>query len=88
MAGLLLFGFLAWLFPRRRFDGQIFASYLIGYALLRGIVEVFRGDYPVRYLGGWATPAQLLSSAILAAGVILWWTLSRHRARGNSTPAK
>ena len=77
---LLNIGFfvlLSWLHRRKKFDGQVFAAYLTGYALLRGFVETFRGDYPVRHLGGLATPAQLVSVAALAAGLILWWQLSR-----------
>ena len=68
---------LAWLFQRKKFDGQVFAAYLVCYALTRSLVETFRGDYPVYYFGGWITPAQLISVAILAAGVCLWWILSR-----------
>ena len=67
---------LVWFHRRKRFDGQIFAAYLIGYALLRAFVETFRGDYPVHYLGGWATPAQLISAGILLTGFILMWKLS------------
>ena len=70
---------LAWLHRRKKFDGQVFASYLICYALIRSLVEVFRGDYPARYLGGTATPAHLVSVAILAAGLILCWTLARRK---------
>jgi phosphatidylglycerol---prolipoprotein diacylglyceryl transferase len=74
---LLLWGGLEWLFRRKRFDGQVFAAYLLGYAALRSIVEFFRGDYPAHYLGGWATPAHLVSVGIFAAGVILWWRLPK-----------
>ena len=77
LSNLVLFAVLAWLFPRRKFDGQVFASYLVGYAILRGTVEFFRGDYMVRYLGGWATPAQLLGACILAAGLFLFWMLPK-----------
>jgi hypothetical protein len=40
---------------------------------------MFRGDYPVyqHYLGGWATPAQVVSIAILLAGVGLLVFLRR-----------
>lgn len=69
--------FLAWLYRRKKFDGQVFAAYLIGYALLRSFVEYFRGDYPVHYLGGWATPAQLVSMGIITAGVLLMIFLPR-----------
>ncbi len=73
--------FLAWLYRRRRFDGQIFATYLIGYAFIRSFVEYFRGDYPVHYLGGWATPAQVLSIGIVAAGLLLFFLLPRPQPR-------
>lgn len=73
--GLLYVG-LAALFRRKRFDGQIFAVYLISYALLRAFVEAFRGDYPVYYFGGHVTPAQMLSVAILATGIVLFWKLA------------
>lgn len=72
---LLLYLFLAWLFRRKRFDGQVFAVYLICYALTRSLVETFRGDYPVRYLGGVATPAHVVSVIILLGGLILFWKL-------------
>lgn len=74
-----LYGFLEWLYRRKRFDGQVFSAYLVGYAICRSIVEIFRGDYPRHYFG-WATPAQLVSVGILAAGLVLlrvlpnWWT--------------
>ena len=50
LLNLALYGFLVWLYRRKKFDGQVFAVYLIGYALLRSFVELFRGDYsPVHY---------------------------------------
>ena len=75
--GLGLYAALAWLYRRKKFDGQIFATYLMCYALLRAFVETFRGDYPVHYLGGWATPAQLVSLGIFIAGLLLYWQLPR-----------
>ena len=67
---------LVWFHRRKKFDGQVFVSYLIGYAVLRAFVESFRGDYPVHYLNGWATPAQLISSGILLTGFLLMWKLA------------
>lgn len=74
-----LYVFLAWLFRRKQFDGQVFAAYLIGYALARGFVEFFRGDYAVHYLGQWATQAHLISFGILAAGLGTYAILSRKK---------
>jgi phosphatidylglycerol:prolipoprotein diacylglycerol transferase len=76
LLNLALYLALMWLYRRKKFDGQIFAAYLVGYALLRTFVESFRGDYPRHYLGGYVTPAQLLSMLILSAGVLLLWRLS------------
>ena len=80
--------FLAWLYRRKKFDGQVFAVYLIGYALLRSFVEFFRGDYPVHYLGGWATPAQVVSIGILALGLALLTLLPRVNRPYSPSPAQ
>lgn len=79
---LLNLGFylaLAWLFRRRRFDGQVFASYLMGYAVVRSSVELFRGDYSAAHLHSGLTPAHLVSIGIFMAGLLLFFIL-RHRA--------
>jgi phosphatidylglycerol:prolipoprotein diacylglycerol transferase len=79
---LLNLGFyfgLAWLYRRKRFDGQVFATYLMGYALLRSFVETFRGDYSAEHLHGGLTPAHLVSIGIFVAGAVLFW---RQRPRG------
>ena len=40
----VLFAGLWWLFPRRKFDGQVGLTYLLVYPILRSILEEFRGD--------------------------------------------
>jgi phosphatidylglycerol---prolipoprotein diacylglyceryl transferase len=83
LLNLGLYAVLAWLYRRKRFDGQVLAVYLVGYALLRSFVELFRGDYPERqhYLGGWATPAHLVSIGVLAAGLVLLQVLPRQEPK-------
>ncbi len=83
LLNLCLYGFLAWLFRRRKFDGQVFSVYLICYAVTRSFVEAFRGDYTEheRYLGGWATPAHLLSLMVFIAGLVLLRVLPRFKAQ-------
>jgi phosphatidylglycerol:prolipoprotein diacylglycerol transferase len=76
LANLLLYLGLVWLYRRKKFNGQIFACWLIGYAILRSAVELFRGDYGVHRVGV-LTPAQLVSAAILAAGIALLLGLPR-----------
>ncbi|HXJ56354.1 MAG TPA: prolipoprotein diacylglyceryl transferase [Verrucomicrobiae bacterium] len=85
LLSLALYLTLAWLYRRKRFDGQIFAAYLVAYALLRSLVEAFRGDYPVRYLGI-ATPAHLVSLLILLAGIVLLIKLPRVRVGSSPLP--
>ena len=87
LAALLLYAGLAWLFRHRQFQGQVFAAYLLGYAVLRSVVEFFRGDYSAHYLGGWATPAHLVSLLMLVGGTGLYYTLRRvARASGLRAP--
>lgn len=78
---VLSFGFyllLAWFCRRKKFDGQVFAVYLVGYAALRSLVEMFRGDYSAEHIHSGLTPAHLVSIGIFATGVVLFWV--RHRA--------
>jgi len=81
LLNLGLYLVLAWLYRRKKFDGQVFAVYLMCYAVTRSFVEIFRGDYPVEHLYGGLTPAHLLSIGIFAAGGVLFWTLPRHLAK-------
>jgi len=76
-----LYGALAWLYRKKKFDGQIFALYLMSYAVVRSVVEVFRGDYPMRYFGEVVTPGQLISIGIFAAGAVLYVMLARSRPK-------
>lgn len=80
LLNLGLFTALAWLFRRKHFDGQVFATYLIGYALLRSVVEVFRGDYEPQLLSGRATPAHWVSLGIFAVGMTLYAMLREAKA--------
>lgn len=40
----LLFSALLWVFRHKKFDGQVFLTYLMAYPIIRSIIEVFRGD--------------------------------------------
>jgi phosphatidylglycerol---prolipoprotein diacylglyceryl transferase len=79
LLNLLLYFGLAWLYRRKKFDGQVFATYLLCYAVTRSIVESFRGDYtPVHIHSALhLTPAQLVSIGVFAAGMALLWLRRR-----------
>jgi phosphatidylglycerol:prolipoprotein diacylglycerol transferase len=68
---------LVWLYRRKHFDGQIFTLFLVGYAVLRSVVELFRGDYGDVHRFGPLTPAQTFSIAVVAAAALLYWRLSQ-----------
>jgi prolipoprotein diacylglyceryltransferase len=62
---------------RRRFAGQVFLAYLLAYPLLRGAVEVFRGD-AVRgvVFDGLLSTGQLISLLVaLFAATLLYLRL-------------
>jgi phosphatidylglycerol:prolipoprotein diacylglycerol transferase len=72
----ILYLLLAWLFRRKKFDGQVFATYLIGYAIVRTIMEYFRGDYPPDQIHFGLTPGELISIPIFIIGLTLGIILS------------
>lgn len=76
LLNLALYLGLAWLYRRKKFDGQVFAAYLLCYAITRSSVELFRGDYP-QLIAGWITPAHMVSVFIFAAGLGLFFSLPR-----------
>jgi phosphatidylglycerol:prolipoprotein diacylglycerol transferase len=76
LLNLALYAGLALLFRhRRKFDGQIFAVYLMCYAITRSTVELFRGDYSDAHLHNGLTPAHVLSIGIFSAGTVLFFVL-------------
>lgn len=83
MGALILAVPLYWRFPRRRFDGEIIALLLMGYAVLRSFTEAFRGDED-RGLWGPLSTSQLLSIPMFLAGLALYLLRSR---RATATPA-
>jgi len=71
------FFFLAWLIKRKKFDGQVFAAYLIIYGTARYFLEFLRGD-PGRgsVFGGFMTLTQLISLCLVVVGGLIWWLRS------------
>lgn len=76
----ILYLLLAWLFRRKKFDGEVFATYLIGYAIIRTVMEYFRGDYPPDQIHYGLTPGELISIPVFIIGLVLGIVLST-RAR-------
>lgn len=86
LLNLGLYAILAWFYRRKKFDGQVFALYLMFYAATRSFVEMFRGDYtPEHLFHGWLTPAQLASVIGVIVGCILLWKLPRGGVKAPAT---
>ncbi len=78
LGDLALFGILLWRFGRRRFTGQIFLTYVILYAVLRGGLEFFRGDLARGlYFGDSVSLSQILAIAVVAVAVPFYFVLRR-----------
>jgi phosphatidylglycerol:prolipoprotein diacylglycerol transferase len=84
LLNLVLYCFLAWMFRRKKFDGQVFATYLLCYAVTRSFVEYFRGDYTDLHYHLGLTPAQWISVPIFFTGLALAAVLSRSQLKRES----
>lgn len=79
-AEAVVFGLLVLLWRRRRFPGQIFAAYLMLYAVARFIIEFFRGDPRGGFLfDGVLSLPQVLSVGLFVVAV-LFWRMQRRRS--------
>lgn len=85
-AGLfLIFAFLTWLGPRKRFPGQVLLSYVLAYAGLRSVTELFRGDVERGFvfeaiLGPHLSTSQAVSIVVAVTAIGLWRWRSRAAA--------
>ena len=69
---LLLFVVLYFvLTPRARRHGDVFAGLLIGYGILRSLVEIFRDDDRGVVLG-WLSTSQMISAPLILGGIALY----------------
>jgi phosphatidylglycerol---prolipoprotein diacylglyceryl transferase len=71
--GLVLCLILTWMWSRRRFYGQLLATFCMLYAVNRSIIELFRGDEDRGFVGPLST-SQFVSIFVFAAGALIWAT--------------
>jgi len=87
-AQLALFVLLVYLSPRKRFHGQLLLTWLLGYSLLRLLIEVYRGD-AVRGIWLWGlSTSQWISigAATLSASWIAWRILTMKPSSPEAAP--
>ena len=71
---LLLFFLLSLLGRRKRWDGQVLVAYLLGYSLLRFVVELYRGDEARKFVAASLSTSQAIAiaAAALAVALLVW----------------
>ncbi len=73
-----LFGLLIFLAGRKKFDGQIFWTYVFGYSIARFVIEFFRGDLERGFVfGGALSTSQVIALLLLVASLFALLTLRR-----------
>jgi phosphatidylglycerol:prolipoprotein diacylglycerol transferase len=73
------------LMRRRRFDGQVFWTWLLLYSILRAVVEYWRGDLARGvFFSGSLSTSQIISIPIAIVSAVMLWRLGR---RTGITPA-
>ncbi|HKQ96574.1 MAG TPA: prolipoprotein diacylglyceryl transferase, partial [Candidatus Polarisedimenticolia bacterium] len=66
---------------RRRYHGQVFWTYLLMYAVLRGLVEIWRGDVARGvFAGGHLSTSQIISIPIALLAAVMLVVLGRRAA--------
>jgi len=86
---LWLFGIAAWTtwwYPKRKWEGQTMAHYLIAYGVGRILLEVFRGDesrgfFLSDWLGETLTYSQGISILVIMVGALCFQVLARKQSK-------
>lgn len=81
LAAFAIFGVLLWLFPRRRFVGQITMTYALLYAIVRFTIEFWRGDAARGFVfGGTLSTSQFIAILMVLAVGAFWPYLVKNNA--------
>lgn len=79
LAGLFLFGLMMLVRKYRRFSGQVFVTWVIGYGILRPIIEIYRDDKQRGGVGFLSTSQLIGIAAVLLGTGLLVSLLKRYR---------
>jgi len=76
-AEFINFVFLMWLLKRKKFDGQVFAAFIMLYGIERFLIEFLRGDDGRGVVfGGLMSGTQLIAICLVLGGGLIWWLKS------------
>lgn len=68
---LVIFAFIMFYKRYKRFDGQVFLTYVVIYAITRSIIEVFRGDFRGSEILGILSVSQSIASVLFVTALAL-----------------
>jgi phosphatidylglycerol---prolipoprotein diacylglyceryl transferase len=89
IATALIFAFLLWLAPRKRFPGQVVLSYVTLYAIARFVLEFYRGDLARGFFfGGLVSTSQAIAVVMLLGVAAAWPYLVKKHALESSAPGR
>lgn len=80
LVGFALFALLMYLRRVRKFSGQVFLAWVIGYGLLRPLIEVLRDDGERGNIGPLST-SQFIGMVSVVLGIALWMHLLKRYRR-------
>jgi phosphatidylglycerol---prolipoprotein diacylglyceryl transferase len=82
LVSALILVYLLWLYPRRAFPGQVFATMLAAITTARAVLESFRGDVDRGFLTNWLSLPRFVALLLLLAATVMLVTLTfRHRSQ-------
>jgi phosphatidylglycerol:prolipoprotein diacylglycerol transferase len=86
IACLVLFLVLVRLARRKRFDGEVILAYTLAYAIVRFLLEFFRGDADRGFVfGGLLSTSQFIAVILGAVAMALWPVRRRHERPAPTT---
>jgi phosphatidylglycerol:prolipoprotein diacylglycerol transferase len=80
LAGLALFGLLMYLRRVRKFSGEVFLGWVMGYGILRPIIEIYRGDSDRGAVGPVSTSQFIGLVSVVGALFLLFGLLRKFKA--------
>lgn len=86
--GFLLFLFLFFIRRRVKKPGVMFGGWLIGYAVIRFIVEIFRDDDRGLFFGGLLSTSQIIALFTIVLGALLWYLPAEDEKKPSETPSE
>ncbi len=88
VANFFILGITILAMRKRRFDGQVFWIYILFYAALRTVVEMYRGDTARGlYFDGTFSTSQLIALPAIVLAAIMLFVLARRAGGSTSAPS-